>query len=77
MAIYSKMDKKNINRIRVILAEQNRTNKWLAEKIGVSEVTVSRWVNNTQQPAVEIFLEIANILKVDIRDLFESTMPKK
>ncbi len=71
------MDKKNINRIRVVLAEQNRTNKWLAEQIGVSEITVSRWVNNTQQPAVEIFLEIANILKVDIRDLFESTLPKK
>jgi DNA-binding XRE family transcriptional regulator len=71
------MDKKSINRIRVILAEQSRTNKWLAEKLSVSEVTVSRWVNNTQQPAVEIFVEIANVLKVDIRDLFESTMPKK
>jgi DNA-binding XRE family transcriptional regulator len=71
------MSKKNINRIRVVLAEQNRANKWLAEQMGVSDVTVSRWVNNTQQPAVEIFLKIANILKVDIRDLFESTLPKK
>lgn len=71
------MDKKNINRIRVVLAEQSRTNKWLAEKLGVSEITVSRWVNNTQQPAVEIFVEIANVLKVDIRDLFESTLVKK
>jgi DNA-binding XRE family transcriptional regulator len=71
------MDKKQINRIRVVLAEQNRTNKWLAEQLGVSEITVSRWVNNTQQPAVEIFLDIANVLKVDIRDLFEPTLPKK
>lgn len=59
-----------------MLAEQNRTNKWLAEQIGVTDVTVSRWVTNTQQPAVEIFLEIANVLKVDIRDLFESTLKK-
>lgn len=71
------MPQKNINRIRVVLAEQNRTNKWLAELLGVSEVTVSRWVNNTQQPSVEVFVEIARILKVDIRDLFESTLPKK
>ncbi len=70
------MDKKNINRIRVVLAEQNRTNKWLAEQLGVSEITVSRWVNNTQQPAIEIFVDIAEILKVDIRDLFESTLKK-
>ena len=71
------MAKKQINRIRVVLAEQSRTNKWLAEQLQVSEITVSRWVNNTQQPAVEIFLEISTILKVDIRDLFESTLPKK
>jgi DNA-binding transcriptional regulator LsrR (DeoR family) len=51
------MEKQNINRIRVVLAEQNRTNKWLAEQLKVSEITVSRWVNNTQQPAVEIFLQ--------------------
>jgi putative transcriptional regulator len=71
------VDKKNINRIRVVLAEQNRTNKWLAEQLEVSEITVSRWVNNAQQPAVEVFLDIANVLKVDIKDLFESSLPKK
>jgi putative transcriptional regulator len=71
------MEKRNINRIRVVLAEKNITNKWLAEQLGVSEITVSRWVNNTQQPAVEIFVDIANLLKVDIRDLFEPTLPKK
>jgi DNA-binding XRE family transcriptional regulator len=71
------MERRNINRIRVVLAEKNITNKWLAEQLGVSEITVSRWVNNTQQPAVEIFVDIADLLKVDIRDLFESTLPKK
>lgn len=71
------MPQKNINRIRVVLAEQSRTNKWLAEQLGVSEVTVSRWVNNTQQPSVEVFVEIAKVLKVDIKDLFESTTNRK
>ncbi|RFM29115.1 helix-turn-helix transcriptional regulator [Deminuibacter soli] len=71
------MENRNINRIRVVLAEQNRTNKWLAEKLGVGEVTVSRWVNNLQQPRVEVFVEIADLLKVDIRDLFEPTIRKK
>lgn len=70
------MGNQNINRIRVVLAEQNRSNKWLAEQLGVSIVTVSRWVNNSQQPAVEVFLKIADVLKVDVRDLFEPTLSK-
>jgi putative transcriptional regulator len=70
------MSNQNINRIRVILAEQERSNKWLAEQLNVSEVTISRWVNNSQQPAVEMFLKIAEVLKVDIRDLFEPTLSK-
>jgi putative transcriptional regulator len=68
---------KNINRIRVVLAEQNRTNKWLAEQLGMSETTVSRWVRNAQQPKVEVFVQIADLMKVDIRDLFESTLAGK
>jgi Predicted transcriptional regulators len=71
------MPQKNINRIRVVLAEKNLTNKWLADQLGVSEVTVSRWSKNLQQPAVEVFVEIADVLHVDIRDLFEPTLPKK
>jgi putative transcriptional regulator len=71
------MDKKNINRLKVVLAEKNRTNKWLAGELGVTEVTVSRWVKNNKQPAVEVFLEIASLLQVDIRDLFEPTLLKK
>jgi DNA-binding XRE family transcriptional regulator len=71
------MEKKNINRIKIVLAEKDRTNKWLAEQLDMSEVTVSRWVNNTQQPPIEIFLQIAAVLKVDIRDLFHPTLGKK
>ncbi len=77
MASDRKMERRNINRIRVVLAEKNKTNKWLADKIGVTEGTVSKWVTNTQQPSVETFLQMAELLNVDIRDLFEPTLPKK
>lgn len=71
------MERRNINRIRVVLAEKNKSNKWLAEKIGVTEGTVSKWVTNTQQPSVETFLQIADLLIVDIRDLFEPTLKNR
>lgn len=62
-----------INRLKVVLAEKNKTNKWLAEEIGKSENTISRWCNNKMQPAAEVFTEIAEALDVDIRELFNST----
>lgn len=43
----------SINRIRVVLAEQNKTNRWLAEQMGKSEITISRWVQNKIQPSLE------------------------
>jgi len=70
------MDKLNINRLRVILADKNRTNRWLADQLGVTEGTVSRWTTNSKQPPVETFYKISIILKVDIRDLFEPTLNK-
>lgn len=65
--------KKPINRIRVVLAEQDRTNKWLAEKVGKSRTTVSRWCTNEMQPSLETLREIAEVLGVDIRELLVST----
>jgi len=70
------MSKHNINRLRIILAEKNITNKWLAERLGVTQNTVSKWVTNTKQPSVETFYKIAIVLNVDIRDLFEPTPVK-
>lgn len=70
------MPKHNINRLRVIIAEKNITNKWLAEQLAVTQNTVSKWVTNTKQPSVETFYNIAVLLKIDIRDLFESTLKK-
>ncbi|QMU64196.1 MAG: helix-turn-helix domain-containing protein [Flavobacteriaceae bacterium] len=65
--------KKNYNRIRVVLAEQDRTNKWLAEKVGKNRTTVSRWCTNDMQPSIETLAEIAEILDVDIRELLLPT----
>lgn len=58
-----------INRLKVVLVEQNRTGKWLAEQLGKNEATVSRWCSNAAQPSLELLVKIANILKVDPRTL--------
>lgn len=63
------MAKKNINRIKVVLAEKDRTNKWLSEQIGKDQAVVSKWVTNTTQPTLEMLLQIAKILEVDVREL--------
>lgn len=62
-----------INRLKVILAEKQKTNKWLAEKLGKSDVTVSRWCTNEVQPSMETLLEIAKLLDVDIKELLNSS----
>ena len=61
----------NINRIKVVLAEKNRTNKFLADSLSVDPSQVSRWVTNRQQPNLETLLKIANALEVDIRELLQ------
>jgi DNA-binding Xre family transcriptional regulator len=63
------MNLKTKNRIKVILAEKEKTNKWLAEKIGRDQTTISRWCTNKVQPTLDTLGEIANILNVDVRDL--------
>lgn len=63
------MTEQPINRIKVALAERNKTNRWLAEHIGKSEITVSRWVQNKAQPSLEQLLVIAKVLSVSPKDL--------
>ena len=58
-----------LNRLRVVLAEQDKTNRWLAEQLGKTEHTISRWCHNKSQPSVVQLNEIANVLKVDVRTL--------
>mgnify|MGYP000534497168 CR=1 FL=1 len=60
------------NRLRVIMAEKQLTNIWLADKLGVTEITVSRWRTNKVQPSMAQFVEMAHVLKVDIKDLLEA-----
>ena len=67
------MSKKQINRLKIVLVEQGRTNKWLAEQLGKNITTVSRWCTNETQPGIETMVEIADILKVDVRELLIST----
>ena len=64
---------KDINRIKVVLVEKKRTNKWLAEQLDKDPATVSKWCTNTLQPGLETLLEIARVLDVDIKELLNST----
>ena len=63
------MMEQSVNRIRVALAEQNKTNRWLAEQMGKSEITISRWVQNKTQPSLEQLLQVAKFLSVSPKDL--------
>ena len=61
-----------MNRIKVTLVEKQKTNRWLAEKMGKSENTISRWCSNKSQPSIIQLQEIANLLDVDVRVLLKS-----
>ena len=63
----------NINRIKVMLAEKNKSNKWLAEQLQKDPATVSKWCTNKLQPGLQTLLEIANLLEVDIKELLNSS----
>jgi len=71
------MDNKNLNRLRVVLAEKNLQNKWLSEKLGVGQATVSKWVTNTTQPSLEQLLRIAEALEIPYTELIRTKIPSK
>lgn len=58
-----------LNRIKVVPAERDLNNKWLAEKIGKDPATVSKWCTNTMQPNLEMLLQIAKVLEVNVNEL--------
>lgn len=58
-----------MNRIKVVLAEKNIHSKWISEQLGVSRATVSKWVNNTSQPSLEMIEKLARLLDVDYTEL--------
>ena len=62
-----------INRLKVVLAEKNLTNRWLAKQLGKSEITVCRWAQNKVQPSLDQLVEIAKILDIDVKVLINNT----
>lgn len=63
----------DINRIKVVLVEHKKTNKWLAEQLGKDPATVSKWCTNTAQPGLDTLLQIAKVLDVDVKELINSS----
>jgi transcriptional regulator with XRE-family HTH domain len=61
--------KKALNRLKVVLVEQQKTSKWLAEQLDKDPATISKWCTNTVQPDLQTLSKISNLLKVDIREL--------
>lgn len=61
-----------MNRIKVTLVEKQKTNRWLAEQMGKSENTISRWCSNKSQPSLEDLFRIAELLEVDYTDLIRN-----
>lgn len=62
----------NYNRLKIVLVEQNKTGKWLAEQLGKSACTVSKWCSNVAQPDLRTLNAIANILNIDVKSLLIS-----
>jgi len=60
---------KEINRLKILLAEKKKTNKWLSEQLGVDSTTVSKWCTNSSQPSVEMVFRMMDVLDVDINQI--------
>ena len=75
--MYSNMETEKINRLKIVLVEQGKTGKWLAEQLGKNEATISRWCSNATQPSLEMLMKIAAILNVDARSLINESVNKE
>ena len=63
------MEGKKINRLKLVLVEKKRTGVWLAQELGVSPVTISKWCSNITQPSLSTLSKIADLLEIDPRVL--------
>lgn len=63
------MGNNKINRLKIVLAEKDKSNNWLAEQLGRDKATVSKWCTNTSQPDIETFIKISKLLNVELADL--------
>ncbi len=66
------MKRKLLNRIKVVLAEQDKSNKWLAEQLDKDPAIISKWVTNTTQPNIEMLIQIAKVLNVSVDELLRT-----
>jgi transcriptional regulator with XRE-family HTH domain len=64
------MSKNRYNRIKIVLAEKEKSAKWLAEQLDRDKSTISRWCTNDMQPTIEMFYQIAAALDIEVRELF-------
>lgn len=60
---------KDLNKLKVVLADKKRTNKWLAEQLGKDQTTISKWCTNTSQPDLASLMKISELLEVDLTEL--------
>ena len=67
------MASKNLNRLKVVLAEKQRTNKWLAEQLGKDQTTISKWCTNVSQPDLVTLSRIAELLNIERRELINKS----
>lgn len=63
------MDRKKLNRLKLVLVEKDKTGVWLAEQLGVTAVTVSKWCSNITQPTLPMLDKIAELLECEKKDL--------
>ena len=68
------MSNKGLNRIKVVLVEQHKTSKWLAEQLGKGEATISKWCTNSSQPDLESLMKTAKLLNVEVTELLRTNV---
>ena len=66
------MANKELNRLKVVLAERKKTGKWLAEQLGKDQTTASKWCTNSSQPDLENLIKMAKILEVDVNEILKN-----
>ena len=67
------IDMEDINRLKIVLVERQKTGKWLAEQLGKNPSTVSKWCSNVSQPDLATLVKVASLLKVDVQELINTT----
>ncbi len=68
---------RDINRLKILLAEKKKTNKWLCEQLGVNPTTVSKWCTNSSQPSLEMVLKMMEVLDADINQIINLPETRK